>query len=54
MIHQSPSLESLVAELRSNAGDDVELAQRVALVCCTLVEEKAHPVAAIRAVFRLE
>jgi hypothetical protein len=30
---EAPSLDDLVAELRQNANNDVEFAQRVALAC---------------------
>ncbi len=46
------TLEDLVAELRKNSANDIEFAQRVAAACCHLVERKADPPAAIRAVFR--
>jgi len=45
---------SLVAELRSNADDDLVFAQRVALACIVLEETKADPAAAIRAAFRIQ
>jgi hypothetical protein len=48
------TLERLVEELRVNAESDLQFAQRVALVCCKLVEDKADPLAAIRLTFRLE
>ena len=48
------TLEDLIDQLRANAKTDLQFAQRVALVCCKLVEEKAHPVAAIRTTFRIE
>jgi hypothetical protein len=37
------TLETLVAELRQNASNDVEFVQRVALACIALVETKADP-----------
>jgi hypothetical protein len=49
-----PTLEDLVAELRSNANDDLEFAQRVALACVALVETKADAIAAIRVTFRIQ
>ncbi len=48
------TLESLVAELRQNAENDVEFAQRVAMPCIALVETKADPAAAIRVTFRIQ
>ncbi len=42
-----PTFEDLVSEVRKSAVSDVEFAQRVALVCCTLVATKKDPVAAI-------
>jgi uncharacterized protein (DUF2132 family) len=50
----SATLEKLVAELRQNAANDVELAQRVALACITLIGTKAEPTAAIRVTFRIQ
>lgn len=47
------TLEALVTEMRANTANDVEFARRVALACCKLFDEKADPVAAIRAVFRI-
>lgn len=48
------TLEALVDELRQNAANDVEFAQRVAPACIALVETKAEPAAAIRATFRIQ
>ena len=53
MDNPESGLEELVVALRTNAADDLAFAQRVALVCCTLIEQKADPLAAIRTVFRL-
>ena len=47
------TLEDLCAEIRKSASSDVEFAQRVALVCCKLVEGKEHPFEAIPKVFRI-
>jgi len=51
---EAPSLDDLVAELRENANNDVEFAQRVALACIARVESKADPAAAIRVTFRIQ
>ena len=48
-----PTLQDLCAEIRKSASTDVEFAQRVALVCCKLIESKAHAVRAIRIVFHI-
>lgn len=48
------TLEDLVEQLRKNASTDLEFAQRVALVCCKLVEDKSDPLIAIRATFRID
>ena len=50
----APTLEDLVDELRANADTDVQLAQRVAMVCCALIESKVDAIAAIRATFRIQ
>lgn len=47
------TLEDLVEQLRLSASTDVQVAQRVALVCCHLVAAKADPAAAIRATFSI-
>jgi hypothetical protein len=48
------ALEDLVAELRPNANNDVEFAQRVALACIAVVEMKTDPAAATRVTFRIQ
>ena len=50
----TPTLDDLVDQLRLNACTDVQLAQRIALVCCHLVETKTDAVAAIRATFQID
>ena len=49
-----PTLEDLVAELRTNADTNVQFAQRVAMACCTLIETKVDAIAAIRTTFRIQ
>jgi len=48
-----PTLDDLVTQFRVSAVTDVQLAQRVALACCKLIEVKEDPLAAIRIVFRI-
>ena len=50
----NPTLEDLIAELRTNADTDVQFAQRVAMACCTLIENKVDAIAAIRTTFRIQ
>ena len=44
----APTLEDLVNHLCAYAKTDVQLAKRVAMVCCFLIETKVDPIAAIR------
>ena len=50
----APTLEDLVDHLRAHVKTDVQLAQRVAMVCCFLIETKVDPIAAIRTIFRIQ
>lgn len=48
------TLEDLVDHLRANADTDVQFAQRVALACCMLIDNKVDAIAAIRTTFRTQ
>ena len=50
----APTLEDLVHHLRAHADSDVQLAQRVAMACCHLIETKVDPIAAIGTTFRIK
>ena len=48
-----PSLADLIVEVRKNSRDDVAFAQRIALVCCYLIERDQASTTAIQTVFEL-
>ena len=50
----APTLEDLVHHLRAHADTDVQLAQRVAMPWCHLIETKVDAVASIRTTFRIQ
>lgn len=43
----APTLKDLVDHLRAHAETDVQLAQRVAMACCFLIDTKVDPIPAI-------
>lgn len=51
---RTPTLDDLIDQLRSNAGTDAQLAQRVAMACCFLIETKVDAIAAIHTMFRIQ